>query len=238
MVERNSSIHSIPFRSHPKRKRKTMALSLSLVAPPVVAAAAGSTFSSRSSRTALRRGGRNGRVVAMADILGDFGARDPFPEEIESKFGEKVLGNVDTLHQILIPTLSALSLADLPLQPGAEPLSLDDARGLLFKVVGWRLLLSEHDDQRPARLQCVWKVRDESCGQELIARINVALDGAGHAPAALLLEAPTNQQLQVRAELSTPSAAGDSLTINDYILAARIDKVKTLDLIPKKRVWA
>ncbi|RCV36612.1 hypothetical protein SETIT_7G331600v2 [Setaria italica] len=114
----------------------------------------------------------------MTDILGDFEARDPFPEEIESKFGEKALGNVETLHQILIPTLSALSLAHLPLQPGAEPLSLDQRRG------------------------------------------------------------PTNQQLQVRGELSTLSTAGDSLTINDYILAARIDKVKTLDLIPKKRVWA
>ena len=216
-----------------------MALSLSL-APPVAAPAAGGGSSSpsflRPAAVAMRRGrssSARGSVVAMADLLGDFGARDPFPEEIESKFGEKVLGNVDTLHQILIPTLSALSLARLPLQPDAEALSLDDARRLLLKVVGWRLLLSD-DEQRPARLQCVWKVRDESCGQELIARINAALDGAGHAPAALVWEAPS----QVRAELSTPSAAGDSLTVNDYIVAARIDKVKTLDLIPKKRVWA
>ena len=219
-----------------------MALSLSL-APPVAAAGGGGGGSSspspsflRPTAVAMRRGRSSrarGSVVAMADLLGDFGARDPFPEEIESKFGEKVLGNVDTLHQILIPTLSALSLAGLPLQPDAEALSLDDARRLLLKVVGWRLLLSD-DEQRPARLQCVWKVRDESCGQELIARINAALDGAGHAPAALVWEAPN----QVRAELSTPSAAGDSLTVNDYIVAARIDKVKTLDLIPKKRVWA
>jgi 4a-hydroxytetrahydrobiopterin dehydratase len=40
----------------------------------------------------------------------------------------------------------------------------------------------------------------------------------------------------VRAELSTPSTGG--LTVNDYIIAARIDQVKTLDLIPKKRFWA
>ncbi|PVH33400.1 hypothetical protein PAHAL_9G642900 [Panicum hallii] len=232
---RAASCHpSIPiFHSHP------MALSLSL-APPV-AAAAGSSSSCpsflRPAAVAMRRGRSSrarGSVVAMADLLGDFGARDPFPEEIESKFGEKVLGNVDTLHQILIPTLSALSLARLPLQPDAEALSLDDARRLLLKVVGWRLVLSD-DEQRPARLQCVWKVRDESCGQELIARINAALDGAGHAPAALVWEAPSSQ---VRAELSTPSGAGDSLTVNDYIVAARIDKVRTLDLIPKKRVWA
>ncbi|CAL4978096.1 unnamed protein product [Urochloa decumbens] len=218
-----------------------MALSLS-VAPPVAAAAAATATTSRPSflrpapASPLRRG-RRSTVVAMADILGDFGARDPFPEEIESKFGEKVLGNVDTLHQILIPTLSALSLARLPLQPGAEALSLDDARGLLLKVVGWRLVLSGDDGderRRPARLQCVWKVRDEACGRELIARIGAALDGAAHAPAALEFEAPN----QVRAELSTPSADGDCLTVNDFIVAARIDKVKTLDLIPKKRVWA
>ncbi|CAO2185836.1 unnamed protein product [Urochloa humidicola] len=219
-----------------------MALSLS-VAPPVPAAAAATAATTTTSRPSFLRPppasplrhGRRSSVVAMADMLGDFGARDPFPAEIESKFGEKVLGNVDTLHQILIPTLSALSLARLPLQPGAEALSLDDARGLLFKVVGWRLVLSGDDEQqRPARLQCVWKVRDEACGRELIARINAALDGAAHAPAALEFEAPN----QVRAELSTPSADGDCLTVNDFIVAARIDKVKTLDLIPKKRVWA
>ncbi|CAO2161218.1 unnamed protein product [Urochloa humidicola] len=222
-----------------------MALSLS-VAPPVAAAAAATTATTSSRpiflrspaacplRLGRRSSGARG-VVAMADMLGDFGARDPFPAEIESKFGEKVLGNVDTLHQILIPTLSALSLARLPLQPGAEALSLDDARGLLLKVVGWRLVLSGDDEQqRAARLQCLWKVRDEACGRELIDRINTALDGAAHAPAVLEFEAPN----QVRAELSTPSADGDCLTINDFIVAARIDKVKTLDLIPKKRVWA
>ena len=30
----------------------------------------------------------------------DFGARDPFPAELESNFGEKVLGNWDTEHII------------------------------------------------------------------------------------------------------------------------------------------
>lgn len=211
-----------------------MALRLSLASPAAAPASATCRCSSASFLRSHRSRRPRGCVVAMADLLGDLGARDPFPEEIESQFGEKVLGNVDTLHQILIPTLSALSLASLPLQLDAEPLSLDDARKLLFKVVGWRLVLSDGDEQRPARLQCVWKVRDEHCAQELIARINAALDGADHSPAALVFEALN----QVTAELSTPSAAGDSLTVNDYIVAARIDKVKTLDLIPKKRAWA
>ncbi|KAF8642698.1 hypothetical protein HU200_067071 [Digitaria exilis] len=221
-----------------------MALSLPLPLASPLTAAAASTFtpsfqlhpSAVSMRHGRVRAPPRGNVTAKADLLGDLGGRDPFPEEIESKFGEKVLGNVDTLHNILIPSLSALSLAGLPLQPAAaaEPLSLDDARRLLLKVVGWRLVLSD-DERRPARLQCVWKVRDEACGQELVARINAALDGAEHGPAVLAMEAPNNQ---VRAELSTPSDDGDCLTVNDFIVAARIDKVKTLDLIPKKRVWA
>ncbi|GJN33178.1 hypothetical protein PR202_gb21746 [Eleusine coracana subsp. coracana] len=179
-----------------------MALALSLAPPPVAAGISGTTSFFLSPAvaavaTARTGGGRSRRargVVAMADLLGDFGARDPFPAEIESNFGEKVLGNVDTMHRILIPTLSVLSIARLPLEPNPAPLAVDDARRLLHKVVGWRLLL---DEERPARLQCIWKVRDEACGQELVARINAALDGAGHPPAALLFEAPN----QVRAEL-------------------------------------
>ncbi|KAG8073049.1 hypothetical protein GUJ93_ZPchr0006g42610 [Zizania palustris] len=165
-------------------------------------------------------------VVAMADLLGDFGARDPFPQEVESNFGEKVLGDVDTLHRILIPTLSVLSLARVPLDPNPAPVDAADARRLLHKVVGWRLL---DDADQGMSLQCVWKVRDEACGRELVTRINAAVNGA---PATVLFEAPN----QVRAELQTPSAGG--LTVNDFIVAARIDQVKTLDLIPKKRVWA
>lgn len=69
--------------------------------------------------------------------MGDFGARDPFPAEIESKFGEKVLGNTDTEHKILIPAASALSLAQqdcIVISPGQTPLSEYEARQLLFKV--------------------------------------------------------------------------------------------------------
>lgn len=71
------------------------------------------------------------------DLLGDFGARDPFPAEIESRFGEKVLGNVDTEHKILIPNLSSLSLSQQqcePVSPLQPPMSEDDAQKLLKKV--------------------------------------------------------------------------------------------------------
>jgi 4a-hydroxytetrahydrobiopterin dehydratase len=73
----------------------------------------------------------------MGDHFGEFGARDPFPAEIESAFAEKVLGNVDTEHKILIPTVSALSLSQqecTPISPLQDPMSKDDAQKLLKKV--------------------------------------------------------------------------------------------------------
>ena len=79
------------------------------------------------------------RTRAMGnDFMGDFGARDPFPEELESGFAEKVLGNVDTEHKILIPKASSLSLAlqdCSPASPLQAPMSLDDAKALLKNVI-------------------------------------------------------------------------------------------------------
>lgn len=78
------------------------------------------------------------RTRAQAsDLLGDFGARDPFPAEIESGFGDKVLGSFSTEHKILIPNLSALSLAQQkcsPVSPLQPPMLEEDAKALLKKV--------------------------------------------------------------------------------------------------------
>ncbi|RVW39297.1 putative pterin-4-alpha-carbinolamine dehydratase [Vitis vinifera] len=156
---------------------------------------------------------RLGRVALAVggDLLGDFGARDPFPAEIESKFGEKVLGNLDTEHKILIPNVSALSLAQQECSP----------------VVGWRL----SDEAGVLKLQCLWKLRDFKCGVELINRIYKVAEAAGHFPN-LHLEQPN----QIRAELWTASIGG--LSMNDFIVAAKIDEIRTSDLVPKKRIWA
>lgn len=171
------------------------------------------------------------RTRAMGkDLLGDFGARDPFPAELESKFGDKVLGNVDTEHRILIPVASAFSLAEQdcsPVSPVQQPMSLDDAQKLLKKVVGWRLL----EEESGLKLQCLWKLRDFKCGVELINRIYNVVEPTAHFPS-LYLEPPN----QVRAELWTSSVGG--LSMNDFIIAAKIDRIKTSDLAPKKRVWA
>ncbi|CAK9145868.1 unnamed protein product [Ilex paraguariensis] len=171
------------------------------------------------------------KTAAMgSDLLGDFGARDPFPAEVESNFAEKVLGNVDTEHKILIPKLSALSLSQqdcAPISPFQSPISEDEANKLLRKIVGWRLLTEEGG----LRLKCLWKLRDFKCGVELINRIYKVVEATGHIPN-LHLE----QSNQVRAELWTASIGG--LSMNDFIVAAKIDEIKTSDLVPKKRVWA
>ncbi|VFQ77516.1 unnamed protein product [Cuscuta campestris] len=161
-------------------------------------------------------------------LLGDFGGRDPFPAEIESGFCEKVLGDVDTEHKILIPSASALSLAQRTCTSITPPLSDLEARQLLLKVVGWRVT----NEGGGLRLQCTWKVRDSDCGTELVKRINQAVEGTGHS-SDLLLEQECGQ---VRARLWTASVGG--LSLNDFILAAKIDAVKTSDLSPTKRVWA
>lgn len=97
----------------------------SLYSPPVI--------SQRRPKARIRVVGAVG-----GDLLGDLGARDPFPAEIESNFGEKVIGNAGTEHKILIPNLSALSLAQRscePVSPSQSPMSIEDAENLLKKVI-------------------------------------------------------------------------------------------------------
>ncbi|KAL1291888.1 hypothetical protein HN51_060381 [Arachis hypogaea] len=170
------------------------------------------------------------RAFNTNEFLGDFGARDPFPAELESGFGEKVIGNVDSEHKILIPNISALSLSQqqcTPISPLQSPMSEEDIQKLVRKVVGWRLLKEEGG----FKLQCLWKLRDFKCGVELINRISKVAEHAGHFPS-IHLEQPN----QVRAELWTASIGG--LSMNDFIVAAKIDEIKTSDLAPKKRIWA
>ncbi|KAG9143144.1 hypothetical protein Leryth_024156 [Lithospermum erythrorhizon] len=164
------------------------------------------------------------------DLLGDFGARDPFPAELESSFGDKVLGNVNTEHKILIPNASALSLSEQdcsPLPHLQPPLTEHEAKQLLFKVVGWKVVPVDG----VLRLQCLWRLRDFNSAVELINRICKAVEQTGHFP-----DIHIQQNNQVRAELWTTSIGG--LSINDFIVAAKIDKVKSSDLALKKRAWA
>jgi 4a-hydroxytetrahydrobiopterin dehydratase len=91
----------------------------------------------RKANPTLSFRGSRIRAAGNIDLLGDFGARDPFPAEVESRFGEKVLGNACTEHKILIPNLSAISLSQqqcAPLSPFQASMTADEAQKLLKKV--------------------------------------------------------------------------------------------------------
>ncbi|KAF5195962.1 Pterin-4-alpha-carbinolamine dehydratase 2 protein [Thalictrum thalictroides] len=175
---------------------------------------------------------RKNQILATGgeDLLGDFGGRDPFPAEIESQFGNKVVGNFNTEHKILIPNLSSLSLAQqqcTQVTLSQSPMSAQDAQQLIRKVIGWRLV----DTEGSLRLQCLWKLRDYKSAVELINRIYHVVEDTKHYPN-LHLEQPN----QVRAELWTTAIGG--LSMNDFIVAAKIDEIQTSDLVPKRRAWA
>lgn len=168
--------------------------------------------------------------AAGGDLLGDFGARDPTPGEIESNFGDKVLGAPGTDHKILIPSGAALSLANKPCSPipsGQPPMSREEATALLRKVVGWRIV----EEDNGLRLQCLWKVKNFTAGIELMERIASVAEAAGHHPD-LHLEAGNS----VRAQIWTHTIGG--LSLNDFVLAAKMDQIIISDLIPRKRFWA
>eukprot|EP00252_Welwitschia_mirabilis_P003111 TRINITY_DN1319_c0_g1_i1.p1 TRINITY_DN1319_c0_g1~~TRINITY_DN1319_c0_g1_i1.p1 ORF type:complete len:218 (+),score=48.21 TRINITY_DN1319_c0_g1_i1:58-711(+) len=209
----------------------TLSLQNLIVVPhPTLQNSASSLLTHRSTKNQWNKKTRK-LTARAADLLGDVGARDPFPAEIESNFGEKVLGNYGTDHIILIPKASALSLAskDCTQIPRRHPpMPYNEAASLLKKVVGWRIM----EEDNGMKLKCLWKVRNFRAGIQLIGRIAAVSESAGHHPD-LQLEAASNC---VTAKLWTPSTSG--LSMNDFIVAAKIDQIKISDLIPQKRVWA
>lgn len=174
-------------------------------------------------------------VRAIGRDPNDFGARNPRPDELESNFGDKTLGNWDTEHKIKLPSkirevngLARLSCEPLP--EGASPLALDECKALLRKVVGWKIV----DEAGSLRLRGEWKVRSYPSGVQLFQRIADVAEVAGHHPDLHLVAAQTTN---ATVDIWSHSVGG--LTDNDFILAAKIDLLNMNDLISKKnRAWA
>ncbi|KAL5973740.1 hypothetical protein ACLOJK_030396 [Asimina triloba] len=218
----------IPFPSLPSPSPRTSSCAL-----------APSNSSSLFTHEPLRRRKQRFHRAAGADLLGDFGARDPFPAEIESNFGEKVLGNVDTEHRILIPNLSALSLAQQecsPISPSQPPMTIDEAQSLLRKASTEDPIVVEFIS-RILMLQHVSIVKRKSCIEatvltNLIYVGNVEME---EGRTEFLIKWPI---AKLKMSAADGGKASRGLSMNDFIVAAKIDKVKISDLIPKKRVWA
>jgi len=196
-----------------------------------------STSSSTSFRPRVvavgrrRNGTERFAVRANGGNLGDFGARDPFPEELGSNFGDKTLGNSTTDHQILVPTLATLSLSEKSIKPlpvDAAPFSEAEAKALLRKVVGWRLI--NQDSSEPLKLQCDWNLKDSDSVAELYTRLGKVADAENYRH-----EIQTLENNKVRVEVWTSSIGG--LSENDFIFASKLDQVETKDLSKKLRTW-
>ncbi|XP_024533261.1 probable pterin-4-alpha-carbinolamine dehydratase, chloroplastic [Selaginella moellendorffii] len=166
-------------------------------------------------------------TAAGKDI--ELGARDPFPEELESKFGDKVLGNASTEHIILVPSrpveIAQKSCAELP--RGATAMTEKEAKEFLRKVVGWRII----NEDGCLKLQGEWNLASFSAGVELFQRIAAVAKAENYFPSLSL-----DRKNRAKVDIWTESLGG--LTENDFILAAKIDKLKTSDLIKRNRVWA
>ncbi|GMH41706.1 hypothetical protein BSKO_09616 [Bryopsis sp. KO-2023] len=184
-----------------------------------------------------KKGGSDSKPFREAhEFLGDMGARDPFAAELESNFGDKVLGNWDTEHLIAPPDeiskfIGLTSRKCKPCEGGNVPvLEESEIDRLRNQVPGWMVV---KDGEGSGKIRQEWKVKNFTSGLELFKRIAVIAEDQGHHPDLHLTGFNT-----VAAELSTHSVGG--LTENDFIMAAQINKLDFSDLKKKEKpkFWA
>ncbi|HJT76013.1 MAG TPA: 4a-hydroxytetrahydrobiopterin dehydratase [Gemmataceae bacterium] len=99
-----------------------------------------------------------------------------------------------------------------PCEGGVPPLSADEVRGHLAAVPGWTLTA----DGRGIRRE--WRVKDFATALDFFNRIGAIAEAEDHHP-----DLHLTGYRQVAVELSTHAVKG--LTENDFILAAKIDKL-------------
>ena len=99
-----------------------------------------------------------------------------------------------------------------PCEGGVEPCSVDEAQQQLKKLDGWQLT---HDGQR---IRKDWKVKNFMAGMKFFNQVAEIAEADGHHPD-IHLEGYRN----VSIELWTHAIGG--LSENDFILAAKIDRV-------------
>jgi 4a-hydroxytetrahydrobiopterin dehydratase len=100
----------------------------------------------------------------------------------------------------------------VPCEGGVPKYSLEESRAQLATLEGWQLT---HDGQR---IRKNWVVKNFMAGIDFFNRVAQAAEGEGHHPD-LHLEGYRN----VGVELYTHAIGG--LSENDFILAAKIDKL-------------
>ncbi|KAK2078189.1 hypothetical protein QBZ16_004057 [Prototheca wickerhamii] len=106
-----------------------------------------------------------------------------------------------------------------------DPLTDDQISHLASLVPGWEVGTTEKGEK------CIthkWRVRNFLAGLELFKRVATVAEAEGHHPDLHLVS-----YNQVTAQLTTHAAGG--LTENDFIMAAKIDKVDLSDVLSRRR---
>jgi 4a-hydroxytetrahydrobiopterin dehydratase len=183
----------------------------------------------------IQRSGRAGVATKGIEHEGDFGARDPFPGEIATDWGVKTLGNSDTDHVRRPPKgmgdiLGLKAKHCAPCEGGNVPKLSDVEVEALRTQVHWKLITNAAGQQA---IRHDYKVRNFKAAIDMFSRVAEVAEAEGHHP-----DLHLTGYNSVSIELTTHSVGG--LTLNDFILADKINDLELSDLMPKRkpRYWA
>ena len=173
-------------------------------------------------------GGTSRRVEDLAGLGGDFGARDPTAGELESNFNAKCLGEADTEHFNKIPegmeeftalhTRSCVSLS-------SDDKPCEERQALVYQkqVMDWKIRVVDGHEV----LRREFRTEDTAKAEEVITRFTSVAEAEGKTIDAFV-EGPG-----VRVELYSKAVGG--LHANDFVLAAKLDRVDVTDVVIKKK---
>jgi 4a-hydroxytetrahydrobiopterin dehydratase len=159
---------------------------------------------------------------------GDFGARDATAGEIESNFNAKSIGEADTEHIVKIPDgigeFTSLHLRScVALSAGDAPCETRQALVFQKQVMDWKI--REVDGAEVLRRE--FRTEDSTKAQEVINRFTSVAESEGQTIKSFI-EGPG-----VRIELTSRAVKG--LHVNDFVLAAKLDRVDVSDVVVKKK---
>uniref|UniRef100_A0A7S0RTL0 4a-hydroxytetrahydrobiopterin dehydratase n=1 Tax=Pyramimonas obovata TaxID=1411642 RepID=A0A7S0RTL0_9CHLO len=203
--------------------------------------------SAYSSQTAARRSiichaGHEGGA-GIDNRASDWGSRDATASEIESGFNETCLGHADTEHIVGLPKHAAASKLftldnrDCTKEKGKELLNEGQNLVYLKQLGDWKIVPGPDAEAVP-RLRREIKAKTFMDALAIFERIAPLAEQQDHHP-----DLHVERWNNVSIEVYTHSAGG--ITENDFIVAAKIDKLDISDLIPpkkeapkKQRFWA
>ena len=173
-------------------------------------------------------GGTSRSAEDLAGLGGDFGARDPTAGELESNFNAKSIGEADTEHFNKVPegmeeftslhTRSCVALT-------SEDVPCEESQALVYQkqVIDWKIRVVDGREV----LRREYRTEDAAKAQEVVNRFTSVAESEGQTIDAFV-EGPG-----VRVELRSKAVGG--LHVNDFVLAAKLDRVDVADVVVKKK---